>query len=289
MARTKAGKPAANKSAAKKSAAGNSAAEESAASGATAGAAASGAEPSATLPLFYKDPHPLSAERHAGKSLVRDGGYGFARATNVMPLNMVEFGMAARSYPIVFTPEDPPAAVAILGLRQGQNLFVGPSGEWRLNHYIPAYGRRYPFIFMTHREREQFVLCVDEASELVVDGDANPFFTDGQATEVVQSALRFCSAYQSHYDNTRAFAQALVEHDLLETHRIDVKAAGGEPLSLAGFRVINEARFRELPDKTFLEFRKQGWLPAIYHHLQSGSNWGSLVNLEDQRVATGKK
>lgn len=289
-----AAKPVAKKSAAKKSAARKSAerkpaAKKAAAPRPTAIEAPSGSASSATLPLFYRDPRPLSAERHAGKSLRRGTGYGFAHATNVMPLNMVEFGMAARCYPVVFTAGDPPAAVAVLGLRQDHNLFVGPSGEWRLNHYIPAYARRYPFVFLTGRDRERFMLCVDEGSDLVIDGDANPFFKDGKPTEVTDSALRFCSAYQSHHDNTRAFAEALVEHDLLEAHRVDVKLAGGEPLSLAGFRVIAEPKFRELSDKVFLEFRRQGWLPAVYHHLQSNANWGSLANLEDRRVATGTK
>lgn len=234
------------------------------------------------LPLFYKDPHPLSAERHAGKSLSREAGYGFARGTGVLPLNMVEFGMAARSYPIVFTGDEVPAALAIVGLRQGRNLFVDANGEWALNHYVPAYARRYPFIFMTQREREQFVLCVDEGSDLVAEGGDQPFFTDGKASEVTENAMRFCSAYQNHYEATRAFASALAEHGLLEPHRIELKLRSGEPISLGGFRIVSEAKVRELPDETFLEFRRQGWLPALYHQIQSGSNWGSLVALEDR-------
>ncbi len=289
MAQTKTATPVAKKPVAtKKPAARKPSAKTPAATRSTAIEAPSGGAPNSTLPLFYRAPHPLSAERHAGKSLRRDAGYGFARATNVMPLNMTEFGMAARNYPLVFTLDDPPAAVAILGLRQDDNLFVEPSGGWSFNHYVPAYARRYPFIFMARRDREQYVLCVDEGSDLVVDGDANPFFEDGKPTQVADSALRFCSVYHSHHGATRAFAAALVEHDLLEAHRVDVKLTGGEPVSLAGFRVIAEPRLHELSDAAFLEFRKQGWLPAVYYHLQSSANWAGLVSLEEQRAAGAK-
>lgn len=283
MAKTKT--KAADAAAAPKKSAGRKPAPKKATASESA-AASSDSRPNKALPLFYDDPHPLSAERHAGKSLARTAGYGFARNTSVLPLNLVEFGVAARSYPIVFTLDDVPAALSIVGLRQGRNLFVAESGEWALNHYVPAYARRYPFIFMTHREREQFVLCVDEGSGLVVDGGDQPFFADGKATEVTESAMRFCSAYQSQYENTRAFAVALVENDLLEPHRIELKLGSGEPIALGGFRVVVEAKVRELPDETFLEFRKRGWLPALYHSIQSGSNWSSLVNLEDRAGPT---
>ena len=41
--------------------------------------------------------------------------------------------------------------MAILGIQEGQNLFVMPDGRWDRRAYIPAYIRRYPFCVHTVR------------------------------------------------------------------------------------------------------------------------------------------
>ena len=84
-----------------------------------------------------------------------------------MPINAVEFGLAVRHYPIVFTSADPALPVAVLGLRSGQNMFIGDDGAWESSNYVPAYIRRYPFIFMSSSDGLQFTLCVDVESEAV--------------------------------------------------------------------------------------------------------------------------
>ena len=43
-------------------------------------------------------------------------------------------------------------------------------------------------------------------------------------------------------------------------------------------RVIDEAKFNALDDATVLEWRRKGWLPLIYCHLISASNWANLVD-----------
>ena len=71
----------------------------------------------------------------------------FARQGNAVPISHTEFQPIARHYPIVFTSGDAGksfAAVAVLGLSQGENLFYA-DGKWAGGSYIPAYARRYPF------------------------------------------------------------------------------------------------------------------------------------------------
>ena len=98
------------------------------------------------LPLFYRDLHPIDARRHAGTSLKSRLGCGFARSTNVVLLNGVEFEPAARHYPIVFLSTPVPAALAVLGLRTGR-ICSSTRPAIRAGAYVPAYVRRYPFIF----------------------------------------------------------------------------------------------------------------------------------------------
>ena len=46
----------------------------------------------------------------------------------------------------------------------------------------------------------------------------------------------------------------------------------------ARFRVIDEAKLNALDDATVLDWRRKGWLPLVYCHLISISNWSNLVD-----------
>ncbi len=71
---------------------------------------------------------------------------------------MVEFAVAARHYPIVFSNSAPHLPVTVCGLQTGSNAFVGNDNRWTQGCYVPAYVRRYPFILMENAEAKQFIL-----------------------------------------------------------------------------------------------------------------------------------
>jgi hypothetical protein len=241
--------------------------------------------PEASLPLFYKSPRVLTPGAHGQRSLARDPGYAFAAHTNAVPLVAEEMPVAGRHVPVVFSDEATPHPVAILGLRGQQNLFVEADGQWRAGGYVPAYIRRYPFIFLENESRTELTLCVDEAAEALVEGRDRPLFDDeGKPTALTRSALAFCRDYQAQHLVAAEFAKALVEADLLIDHRADVTLRSGERLSLAGFKVIDADRFAKLPDTTFLAWRAKGWLPLAYAHFFSIGSWSALVD----RVALGE-
>jgi hypothetical protein len=230
------------------------------------------------FPLFYRQPRPLDAHLHAGYSLAPTGNYSFAADTNSVPLLASEFTNACRHYPIVFATAQNVQPLALLGLRNGENLFVDAQGRWAEDHHIPAYVRRYPFIFMESEDQQKFTLCIDAAAGSVVQSPENPLFKDGSPTELTQKALEFCRAFQGEYHFTREFAHAALDAGLLAENRADITLKSGEKQSLAGFRVIDESRFNKLPSATFLQWRERGWLPLVYAHLTSMGNWATLVN-----------
>ena len=236
---------------------------------------------SARLPLFYRNPQALSSERHGGKSLAKKPDYSFSKDTNSVPVTAMECSRAMRDYPIVFTTGDPVVPVAVLGMRGAKNQFVESDGSWRAGAYIPAYVRRYPFILMESPDRLQFTLCVDEESSLLVDGDEQPLFSGNDPTEVANSALQFCSAYQGQHSFTLEFTAALEKYGLLVENRASVALKSGEQLSLSGFRMVDEQKLTALPDEIFLDWRQRGWIPLIYCHLLSMGNWQSLVERDD--------
>ena len=97
--------------------------------------------------LFYKNPVPLNKNDHKDKKISSIGqNFMFAGQTNSVILAGVEFGEAAKEYPIVFSQAgDKVVPVALLGLRNEENLFVDDKGGWD-GRYIPSFVRRYPFI-----------------------------------------------------------------------------------------------------------------------------------------------
>ncbi len=238
---------------------------------------APGAAPPAAAPqpLFYQKPWPLDPARHANKRLKRGTGFGFAARTNSVVLTTAEFAPALRFYPIVFTAQDPAMPIALLGVTNESNLFIDDAGAWRPQTYVPAYVRRYPFAFIESADRKSFTLCIDEASSFVTEGDGEPFFVAGKPSTATEQALRFCTEFQSLFQATRAFADALAAEKMLIERQADFRSPAGQQASLSGFRIVDEQKFMQLPDATFLDWRKRGFVHLVHAHLFS------LANLTD--------
>ncbi|NYT85948.1 SapC family protein [Pollutimonas harenae] len=232
---------------------------------------------STALPLFYKQPQALQPGLHAKLSLAKQPNYAFAASANSVPLVSSEMAAACRHYPIVFTEGEQPAPVAVLGLRGQENLFINADGQWQANSYIPAYIRRYPFIFLENAD--QFTLCVDTLASSVVESAENSFFdNEGKPSELTRNALEFCREYQSQHAYTLEFSRALAEADLLVDNKADITLPNGQHLTLSGFKVIDEAKFNALPEQEFLRWRAKGWLTLVYCHLISVATWNNLLS-----------
>jgi hypothetical protein len=243
----------------------------------------SAAAPTAPLPMFYKSPMPLEPVRHATAGLKPNGSFRFAANTNALPLTSTEMALAARTYPIVFSVSTPTVPFAVVGLRDHENLFVDAEGKWRDDAYIPAYVRRYPFIFSEEPESQRLVLCIDEAAENFQTAAEQPLFADGKPTEALQRALQFNETFQSHYLDTRRFGEWLDQNNMLEDRVANADLGGGQTFTLRGFKLLNTERARNLDDAQVLELHKKGWLPLLHFHLQSLQNWGLLGSLTRAR------
>lgn len=230
------------------------------------------------LPLFYSRPEALRADRHGDLGIALAPDYRFAARTHAVPLNAIEFGVAARHYPIVFAAgTTPPAAVAVLGLRQDRNLFVDGEGVWAADTYIPSYVRRYPFILARNDEASEFALCIDAASDKIAADGETRFFEGAEPTEATRKALDFCAAFQRESRESEALMRQIAEHDLFAPNAGRFTLPGGEVLNVNDFSIIDETRVNALSDQAFLDLRKSGALPVIYAHLWSMRNWADLV------------
>jgi hypothetical protein len=234
-------------------------------------------------PLFYSRPAPLSAQAHRTFKVRSETDFSFAAGTNAVPITVPEFVMAARHYPIIFIGDELVPTVA-LGLRPEDNLFISVKGEWEPGQYVPAYVRRFPFILLGGPDDERLQLGIDEAAASS-KSDARALFDGEKETDAVRNALNLCEQFHGAYLHTAGFSAALVETGLAETRSLDVTMADNQTMNIGSFLAVNEEKFKQLPDKTFLEWREKGWLHAIYFHLQSLNNWEFLLARASARMA----
>ena len=222
----------------------------------------------------------LDAKRHAAAGLADPSDVGFARATNVIPLSGPEMVHAQAHYPLVFGTGAKPPVLAVVGFKGDCNLFIGVDERWRRGAYVPAYVRRYPFIFMSMANEQRLILCVDEgAPQFSPTRGIHKLFDGDKPSVSTEQALKFCAAFQADIDASQEFTAELVERNLLVENRAQAKLDDGRQFELVGFQVMPEERFNLLPDQVILNWRKRGWLALAYAHLMSQHRWGDLATL----------
>jgi hypothetical protein len=122
--------------------------------------------------------------------------------------------------------------------------------------------------------------------DIILKDESNPFFDkEGQPAELSQNAMEFCKSYHAAAQQTQEFSKALAATDLLTDRQAEIKFGKDQRISFSGFKIIDEKKFNELSDDTFIEWRKRGWLAAAYAHLFSGMQWGNLTKIINEKDA----
>ena len=240
----------------------------------------------AAMPLFYNKPVALDKTAHANSSLANDLSFAFASKVNAVPVTMIELPDAMQFYPIAFSAAAPATPLAILGLRDNENLFVNEKGEWLANTYIPAYIRRYPFIFARNDAGDRLTLCIDDAKGVLKKSEENRLFdAKGEPSALTNNALEFCRSYQAAAEQTEMFSKALEESGILIDRHAEIRLQNGTSTTLAGFRQVDEKKYYELNEATIMQWHKNRWTRFIYAHLFSTGNWQRLFAMTEARAA----
>jgi hypothetical protein len=239
--------------------------------------------------MFYEKPVLLNREAHKAKKIAPSGSFAFAGKANSLYMAGVEFIEACKEYPIVFTQvgQGKIVPVAMLGLREGENLFVGADGKWSAG-YVPAFVRRYPFV-LAELEGQQMGVCIDEGYAGLNEKDGEALFDNkGNNTPFLQNALDFLNRYQVEYMRTERFCQRLKDMGLLMEMNAKADLFDGTSFMVNGLMVVDERKLLQLTDAQALELYRSGELSWIYAHLVSLSNLNRLVDkLADSKRATG--
>lgn len=227
---------------------------------------------------------PISYENHGKKAFKRFTSYAFGGQETVVPLVGAEIGKASVSFPLAFVEQgEETALVGVLGLEPGSNLFVGPQGNWD-GPYVPALFRAYPFV-LAQAENDRQVLCINEASGLVVDqGAGEPFFDEpGKPSEAVKAIVDFLSKIHENRVATLRASQLIKKYDLLSPWTITIKGDGG-PRNVTGLLRLDEMKLGELSDEAFIELRRAGALALAYGQLMSMGHMPMLERLAALRA-----
>ena len=229
--------------------------------------------------LIYNTAVPISRARHFDCHLEPSPSFAFSRDINSAPLTAVEFPQAMNEYPIVFAGNPGELTpVVILGLRADENLFLSPDGAWNAK-YIPAFVRRYPFVFSLSGDR--FLLCVDEEFPgFNRQGRGQPFFgEDGEMSPFVGNVLKFVQEYQAQFRRTQRFCARIEELGLLEPMQAQITIEGGRSTRLSGFLAVNREKLKALPGEVLSELAATDELELLYMHLHSMNNFEALKDL----------
>lgn len=238
----------------------------------------------ATQLLIYERAVPISKQHHHDWSVKVGKNHAFARYVNSVPLVAAEFRVAAAEYVIVFAGTEKAAMPSvILGIRERENLYVSDTGEWRAK-YIPAFVRRYPFVFSSNDDGKTFTACIDE--EYIgcnQQGMGERLFdAEGEQTQYLGNMLQFLKSYQIQFQRTQAFCKKLKELELLEPMQAQFEPKVGGKVSLSGFMAVNRDRIKKLPGDKLAELAGTDELELMYLHIQSMRN----VSLIAERMAS---
>lgn len=231
---------------------------------------------------MFKSIVPITKEKHLTTKLKKMADFNFVKKVNLASIMVHEFSRAAPIYPIVFIEDkqqDKFKPVALLGLQDGENLFV-KDGQWA-SSYIPAIIRRYPFALAKMSEEDRYTICIDEQSTLVNEDEGQPLFDqNGEATKVIDSVKQYLGELQQMEQFTEAFCAYLSSNNLFAPLNMKVTIAN-EVKNISGAYVVNEERFNSLSDEKFLEMRAKQYIPAVYSHLSSLSQIERLLKLKN--------
>jgi len=239
--------------------------------------------------MFYKRPEPLSLENHRELGVKQIASpFSFLKTAHAVPITVSEFGVAATCFPIIFVgPEKTP--VAVMGVRQNENEYVDSNGQPDPDVYLPAFARRYPFVFASDPKSDRLLLCVDTAAEMVTSSPDVKFFDGDQASKFTQDAVEFCKEFERQRRATVEFVEMLDQASLFEQKSVaftprDADGNAGQTQKIADYWAISEDGLNALPEPKFQDIRNTGALAAVYAHMVSLMNWQRLIQRTMRRL-----
>jgi hypothetical protein len=239
--------------------------------------------------LIYDTVAAVSKIRHRDWSVKAGDNYSFAKNINSVPITAIEFPNVAREYVIVFSGQrDTVFPVAMLGVKNNENMYLSHDNSFATK-YLPAYLRRYPFVYATVDNGATLTLCIDESFSGCNQGNIGErlFDANGEQTMYLKNVLGFLNEYQVRFNRTTIFCKKLVELDLLEPMQAQIRSSQGSGVTVTGFLTVNKKRLKALSAEQLQTLVVSDELELIYLHLQSLRNidhFSALIKNDEVEV-----
>src|SRR5688572_1982080 len=188
-----------------------------------------------------------------------------------------EFRTIQAHYPIVFgkNPDGGYTPLALLGLREKQNLFLGKD-KWDA-HYLPLMVERVPFLIGNSANGKVVNVDLDHPRVSRTEGE-RVFNDDGSSTAYLEHVTRTLAFLDEGIASTPAFIAALQEHNLLESFVLDIDLRDGKPRRFSGFHTIQDDRLAKLDPAVVAKLHEKGLLLPIYMVLASLVHLRQLID-----------
>ena len=220
---------------------------------------------------MYKEVVVVNETEHKDKGVKSLANFSYAKKINSCIITTDEFYEVCKSYPILFAKNsDGWYALALFSL-DGKNSFVNRKGDWEKGCYIPAYVRRYPFIYV--KDDKDLLLGIDSAHLIdKSEADTRYFFEeDGSQSNFVKESLKYLDAFHLQSIATTNFIDKLDKLGVLE-ESIITKTNKDKEEKYGDFWTVNENKLNELNDEDKSSLCKDNSMKLITAHLISLSN-----------------
>ena len=231
---------------------------------------------------MYQSVEVITTVLHQQSAIKEVSSLAYAKELIHAPLTVAEFYESCKDYPILFVKDVDGiwSAIAMLGYKEKENLFIDAKGLWEKNRYIPAFIRRYPFVFATKPGTSELALAFDVTckGDKSTNAERSFFDEEGKITPFLQGVVNFLTQFQNDAKATSEFIKQLEDWGLLEAKVANITTPSGEPFSVDGFYIINEDKLKHLSKKKQEELNAKNVIPLITAHLISLSNVQRLGN-----------
>ncbi len=224
---------------------------------------------------MYKNLELLNKENHKNKSIAEVKDYSYAKGITSAIVTFSEFFEVCKNYPIFFGKDKDGSwfASAIMGYKENENVFIDKDGKWEKFHYVPAFIRRYPFVFVTE-DNKNLAVAVDKEflSEDKKDESRKLFDDKGEKSKYLEAVVNFLNQFYTDSVGTKNFIEQLEKWELLEEKTATITTPKNEKFNINGFYIINEEKLKNASKEIKQEIFEKNATPLITAHLISLSN-----------------
>lgn len=233
------------------------------------------------------NPIPLDFESHKDMRVDTRPDAKYGDNINLIAVVPREFTRLVANYPIVIAKDqntDEFNFCVLTGFEKGENLFLEDT-HWDAS-YIPLEMQRRPFFAAMGEGSDKAVVYVDADDPRANSQTGEPIFDEnGAQTEYFRKVNGVLADLVVGIHEARGVMAALLEHDLVEPVRFNIKLVSGQDGQFDGLFAINDEKVAALEGDALADLHSKGYLRMIHVQMASLVHIQSLIDRKNRRIA----